>query len=133
MKHNLTSAAKAFIEAKAAVEAAEAAKAAAEAALTEAFSKTGTDTTTVDGTKVTLVTSDRPSYDVDALRDMISPAALKKVTKVTVDSKKFRAAVEIGTIKPDVADAVTTVKTSQSIRVTVAKTEATTSKATKAA
>lgn len=118
MKHNTTNAAKAFIEAKKAVEAAEKAKAEAEAILSEAFARSGITSITVDGSKVTLVTTTRPSYDVEMLADMVSPATLKKVTKLAVDGKKMKAAIEVGTIKPDIAEAVTTYSVSQSIRIT---------------
>lgn len=94
--------------------------AATEAALLEAMESTGIKSTSHNGTKVTLVNSGRPSYDVDLLQQLVSPTIFKMVVKAAVDSKKWKAAVELGKIKADVADAVVTVTPSKSIRVTAA-------------
>ena len=100
-----TQAAKAYIEAKEALEAAEAAKQAAEAELKLAYATAGIDMTVVDGIKVTISESSRSSYDVDTLASLIKPALLKKVTKLVVDADKLRAAVKTELIAEDVADA----------------------------
>lgn len=120
MKHNISKATAEFVKAKQALEAAEKAKAQAELALKQAFDANGVESFIVDGTRVTIVTAERASYDADALADMISAALLKQVTKRSVDSKKFRAAVELGKITPEVAEAVTSTTPYQSVRVTVA-------------
>ena len=107
-----------YLEARKALEVAEQAKAQAEAILKEAFAREGVDFGVADGMKVTLVSGERPNYDATALAELVSPAVFKKVTKATVDGKKFKSAVELGTIKADVAEAVTKVTQYEQIRVT---------------
>lgn len=107
-----------YLEARKALEVAEQAKAQAEAILKEAFARNGVDFGIAEGMKVTLIQGERPNYDVKALAELVSPALLKKVTKLTVDGTKFKSAVTLGTIKADVAEAVTKVTQYEQIRVT---------------
>lgn len=122
---NTTQATINYLEARKALEIAEKAKAQAEAILKEVLAQTGAEFSVVDGTKVAVIKGERPSYDAEALRDLVSPATFRMVTKATVDAKKFRSAVELGKVKSDVADAVTSVTHYEQIRVTELKTEAT--------
>lgn len=125
---------KIYLEARSALEQAEQAKAQAEAALKEAFAKNGATYTVIDGIKVSLIEAERAKYDADALAQLIKPALYKQVTKVEIDGKKLKAAIELGTIKPDVAQAVTTKTVYQQIRVAeLAKAEKATATATKVA
>lgn len=121
---NTTTAAAAYIAAKQALEAAEEAKAQAEAILKQAYAKAGVEFEIVDGVKVAVVTTNRPSYDAEALRDLVSAPTFRSVAKTTIDSAKFKAAVEIGKIKPEVAEAITSITTSVSVRVNPVKAEA---------
>lgn len=114
---NTIQAAKAFIQAKEALEQAEKAKAQAESILKEAYAKAGINFEVVDEIKVSVVEAERASYDAEALADMVSSAVYKMVTKPSVDTKKFRSAVELGKIKQDVADAVTSVTPYTSVRI----------------
>lgn len=114
---NTTQAAKAFIQAKEALEQAEKAKAQAEAILKETYAKAGVSFEVVDDIKVSVVEAERASYDAEALAEMVSNAVYKMVTKATVDAKKFRSAVELGKVKQDVADAVTSVTPYTSVRI----------------
>lgn len=102
-----SSAAQAYIAAKEALEAAEAAKQAAEAALKLAYATAGIDMTVVDGIKVSITESSRSTFDVEILAGLVKPAIFKKVTKLTVDADKLRAAVKTELIAQDVADAAT--------------------------
>lgn len=104
---NTIQAATAFIQAKEALEQAEKAKAQAEAILKEAYAKSGISFEIVDGVKVAIVEATRESFDAEALAGMISAPLFKLVTKATVDTKNFRSAVDLGKIKPEVAEAVT--------------------------
>ena len=99
--------------------AAEAAKALAEAedALKRAFATAGVDSYELSGQMIRLVRSERTKYDTEALTALVAPAMLAKVTKVEVDSKKFRAAVELGAITEDIVDAVTTITEVEAVRV----------------
>lgn len=110
-------AAKAYIEAKEAAEAAEAALKAAKAELEVAYAAAGTDKAIVDGVKVTVTETSRSTYDADVLSGLVKPTILKKVTKLTVDATKLRAAIATELIAQDVADAAT--KTSTFTRVDI--------------
>jgi len=89
-----------------------------EAQLLAEMETSGVKTTVHAGHKVTLVMSERPSYDAEKLASLVSPAVFKMVVKAVVDSKKWKAALALGKIKADVAEAVTTVTPSKSLRVT---------------
>lgn len=97
-----------YIEAREARERAEQAEAVALAELKEAYAQAGVTYNVENGKKVSLIESTRAKYDADKLAELVGPATLRKVTKTEVDSKKFRSAVEVGLVKPDVAEAVTT-------------------------
>lgn len=101
-----------FIEARKAREEAEQAEAQALAELKEAYALAGITYNVEAGKKVSLIETTRPKYDVEKLAGLVSPTTLRKVTKTEVDSKKFRSAVEVGLVKPDVAEAVTSHTTS---------------------
>lgn len=113
-----------YLNARQALDEAERAKAQAEAELKQAYALAGLEFNVVDGQKVALVNGERPKYDIETLTNLVSPAILKKVTKTEVDGKKFKAGIEVGLIKPEVAEAVTTVTNYQQVRVTdLAKSE----------
>ena len=121
---NTTQATLNYLEARKALEVAEKAKAQAEAILKQVLATNGVDFSVVDGTKVAVVKGERPNYDAEALRDLVSPNVFRMVTKATVDAKKFRSAIELGKVKSDVAEAVTSVTHYEQIRVTELKNEA---------
>lgn len=85
------------------------------------LAKAGTDFAIVDGVKVAVIKGERPSYDAEALKALVSDKTFKMVTKATVDSKKFKSALDLGTIKADIAEAVTKVTAYEQIRVTEVK------------
>ena len=113
----LNEATRAFIAAREAVEQAQKALANAEVQMKEAFTRTGVDTNIVDGKKVILVRSEREKFDASALAELVNQTTFAKVTKVEVDSKKFRAAVELGDIPSTVKAAVTSVTEVEAVRV----------------
>lgn len=115
---NITQVTLNYLNARQALDEAEKAKAKAEAELKQAYAMAGIEFNIADGQKVALVNGERPKYDINTLANLVSPAILKKVTKTEVDGKKFKAGIEIGLIKPEVADAVTTVTNYQQVRVT---------------
>ena len=85
------------------------------------LAKAGTDFAIVDGVKVAVIKGERPSYDAEALKALVSDKTFKMVTKATVDGKKFKSALDLGTIKADIAEAVTKVTAYEQIRVTEVK------------
>lgn len=121
---NTTQATINYLEARKALEVAEKAKAQAEAILKEVLAKNGAEFSVVEGVKVAVVKGERPNYDAEALRDLVSPNLFRNVTKAAVDTKKFRAAVELGKITDEVAEAITTVTHYEQVRVTELKNEA---------
>ena len=97
-----------YIEAREARERAEQAEAQALANLKEAYAQAGVTYNVEAGKKVSLIESTRAKYDAEKLATLVGPATLRKVTKTEVDTSKFRSAVEIGLLKPEVVEAVTT-------------------------
>jgi hypothetical protein len=117
----ITNTAKQVLEMREALATAEQNLARAEASFKLELAKQGVDYAVVDGTKVAVVKGERPSYSVELLKDLVSDKVFKTVTKFAVDGKKFKSAVEVGVIKADVADAVTTITAYEQIRVTELK------------
>ena len=132
--HSSHASAVAYLKARRLFEEAEKAKKQAEAELKLAFASEGIDFTVVDGQMVKVVVGERTNYDAEALVNLISAVLYKKVTKPSVDSKKFQSAVDMGSIKPEVVEAVTSVTEYTQVRVTdVAKEKANTTATAKVA
>ena len=115
---NLTQATKLYLQAKAQLEIAEKAKKTAEVAMKQAFAEAGIDYNVVDGMKVTVTRKGRRTLNAETLAQMVGKTLYNKVVKPAVDTKKFDAAVAVGIIKPEVADAVTKVTEYDEVRVT---------------
>lgn len=116
-QYKLTQTTKDYIVAREALEIAEKALANAEAILKQSFAQNGVDFNIVEGQKVILVKSQRPNYNIETLKGLVSDKLFKKVTKLAVDGKKFKSAVELGDIKGDVAEAVTTLTDVEALRI----------------
>ena len=116
-KAKITDATKQYLSARKAVEDAQQALAQAEAILKQSFAQNGVDFNVVEGQKVMIVKSERAKYSVEALKGLVSDKLFKKVTKVEVDGKKFKSAVELGDIKADIAQAITTYTAVEAVRV----------------
>ena len=116
-KAKITDATKQYLSARQAVEVAQQALAQAEAILKQSFAQNGVDFNVVEGQKVMIVKSERAKYSVEALKGLVSDKLFKKVTKVEVDGKKFKSALELGDIKADIAEAITTYTAVEAVRV----------------
>jgi len=116
-KARISEATKQYLSARQAVEVAQQALAQAEVIMKESFAQNGVDFNIVEGQKVMVVKSERAKFSVDALKGLVSDKLFKKVTKVEVDSKKFKSAVELGDIKSDIAEAITTYTLVEAVRV----------------
>lgn len=92
----------------------------AENAMRLAMASGGTDTVIVDGVKVSITAGRRPSYDIEKLKQMIKPNLFKTLIKNVVDGEKFKAAIKLGTLPTDIADACTEYTEYSQIRVTQA-------------
>ena len=90
----ITNTAKQVLEMREALATAEQNLAQAEASFKLELAKQGVDFAVVDGVKVAVVKGERPSYSVEALKDLVSDKVFKTVTKFAVDGKKFKSAVE---------------------------------------
>ena len=120
---NLTQATKTYLAAKQAAEEADKAKKIAETQMKAAFAEAGITYNVVDGQKVSVNSKGRRNVDVATLAQMIGKSLLAKVTKPTIDAKAFDAAVTIGKITPEVAEAVTKITEYDEVRVTNLATE----------
>jgi class 3 adenylate cyclase len=78
-----------------------------EETLKEAMLREGAAKIEVDGKAITLVQAERRSFDASVLKDLVSAAIFKQVTEPTVKTTLFDAAVNLGKIRPDVAEQVT--------------------------
>ena len=114
---NTTQATINYLEARKALEVAEKAKAQAEAILKEVLAKNGAEFSVVEGVKVAVVKGERPNYDAEALRGLVSTEVYEVVTKTAVDGSKMKSAIKVGMVTPEVAEAVTTVTYYEQVRV----------------
>ena len=106
-KANINKTVSDYIAAREAKAEAEEALKKAESAMRLAMAADSVDSVIVDGVKVSLVEGRRPSYDVDKLQQMIKPNLFKTLVKMVVDGEKFKAAVKLGSLASDVAEACT--------------------------
>lgn len=117
-KANINKTVSDYIAAREAKAEAEEALKKAESAMRLAMAADSVDSVIVDGVKVSLVEGRRPSYDVDKLQQMIKPNLFKSLVKMVVDGEKFKAAVKLGSLASDVAEACTTYSEYTQVRVT---------------
>lgn len=106
-----------YLTVRQALETLEQSKAQIEAQLKEALYVAG-GSYVLMGNKIALVHGERPKYDAEALVALVSKKVFGQVTKTDIDGKKFKSAVELGLITPEVADAVTTTTPYTQLRVT---------------
>lgn len=115
---NLNKATEAVIEYRRLAAEADAALKEATAAFIEAAEAAGVEyVETEDGIRVAVEHRPRRTIDLNVLRENLPLAIVAEVIKESVDTKAFDAAVELGTIKDDLADKAVTVKTSTQVRV----------------
>lgn len=88
----------------------------AEAAIKELLADVG-GKVEVDGHSLTLVESERRSFDAEALKELVSASVFRKVTEPTVKPKLIDAAISIGAISHDVLDKVMSVTPYTQLRV----------------
>jgi hypothetical protein len=108
-------AAKTWLAAKAAAEAAEAALKEARETLLRVVPD-GEGVLEFDGGKVLFDNRSVPSYDVEALVDLVDDETLEFVTERKVKSTAWKASVDSGLITDDVVDAVVSLSTSRVVK-----------------
>lgn len=116
-KPTLQQVAEQFLAAREALAVAEAAKKEADRLMREAFEKAGAESIIVGAEEVRLVPMPGDRYDAETLRGLVSPTVFKKITAVTVDNKKLKAAVEVGMVAQEVADTANIGKPFTQVRV----------------
>jgi len=89
----------------------------AENAMRLAMANGMTTSVVVDGVKVSIVEGRRASYDIEKLKQMIKPNLFKTLIKSVVDGEKFKAAVKLGSLPTDIAEACTDYSDYSQIRV----------------
>lgn len=114
---NSKTATKAYLEARKAFEQAELIKKQAEAEMKQALAREGVDFSIVDGVKVSVVQGERPNYNAETLRGLVSEEVFETVTKVAVDGSKMKSAIKVGMVTAEVAEAVTEVTYYEQVRV----------------
>jgi len=92
----------------------------AENAMRLAMANGGATSVIVDGVKVAITEGRRPSYDIEKLKQMVKPNLFKTLIKSVIDGEKFKAAVKLGSLPEDIADACTEYTDYSQIRVTQA-------------
>lgn len=106
-----------YLTLRQALETLEQSKAEIEAQLKEALYVSG-GSYVLMGNKIALVQGERPKYDTEALMALVNKKIFGQVTKIEIDGKKFKSAVELGLITPEVAESVTTTTPYTQLRVT---------------
>lgn len=89
----------------------------AEASLKALLEQVEDHTVNIDGHTLTLVESKRRSFDVEALRELVSASVFKKVTEPTVKTTLFDAAVKLGNIDTEIIEQVVSVTPYTQLRV----------------
>jgi hypothetical protein len=107
----------AFLKAVTAKEQAEIAYDEARLLLLDSFAMAGVDSHTFAELTVSVSPSPRRSWALDKLKDAVSPALFRRLTKPAIDTKAWDSAVEKGEISPKVIKTV--VDTSDTVRVLV--------------
>lgn len=107
----------AFLKAVTAKEQAELAYEETRKALLDAYAIAGIDSHTHAELTVTLSPSPRRNWSLDKLKELVSPALFRRVTKPVIDTKAWDSAVEKGEVPAKVIKAV--VESTDTVRVLV--------------
>lgn len=93
---NITEIAVQYLKTRETVESASIALAELDSQLKEYFQQTGNESIEVDGRKISIVHNKRRSFDITALRNLVSPAMFRKITEPSVKTKLWDSAVALG-------------------------------------
>jgi hypothetical protein len=121
MEKEVSKATKAFLNALTAKEQAEQAHDEAKELLLAVYAKHGVDTLDYEEINIKISPSDRRSFDIEKLRDLISAPLFRTVTKPSVDTSAWDRAVKEGKVPAKVVKAITSVTTSVRVLVRPAK------------
>ena len=114
---NIEKTARQYLKTKEAVESATLALAELEETLKGYFNETGHESIEVDGKTIKIVRNHRRSFDIEALKNLISPALFRKVTEPSVKTKLWDSALTLGKIDNEVVGQVVTVTEYDQLRV----------------
>lgn len=121
MEKEVSTATEAFLNALTAKEQAEQAHDEAKELLLAVYAKHGVDTLDYEEINIKISPSDRRSFDIEKLRDLISAPLFRTVTKPSVDTSAWDRAVKEGKVPAKVVKAITSVTTSVRVLVRPAK------------
>jgi hypothetical protein len=106
METTLENTVRSYLRTKASIEAATEELKGLEETIKNEMVNTGIDKVKVDNKVVSLVNSERRSFDADTLKSLIPASVFKKITEPAVRTQLFDAAVKLGTIKKDIEEQV---------------------------
>lgn len=121
MEKEVLAATEAYLASLTAKEQAEQAHDEAREILLTTYAKHGVDTVDFAELNIKVSPSERRSFDTDKLRDLISPALFRTVTKPTVDTHAWDRAVKEGKVTAKVIKSVVSVTNSVRVLVRPAK------------
>lgn len=121
MEKEVLEATEAYLASLTAKEQAEQAHEEARELLLTAYAKHGVDTVDYAELNIKVSPSERRSFDTDKLRELISPALFRTVTKPTVDTHAWDRAVKEGKVTAKVIKSVVSVTNSVRVLVRPAK------------
>ena len=121
MEKEVNKATEAFLNALTAKEQAEQAHDEAKELLLAVYAKHGVDTLDYEEINIKISPSDRRSFDIEKLRDLISAPLFRTVTKPSVDTSACDRAVKEGKVPAKAVKAVVSVTTSVRVLVRPAK------------
>lgn len=121
MEKQVREAVKGYLDALTIKERAEEAHDEARAILLDTLASHGLDEAVLEEVTVKVVPAERRSFDLEKLREAVTPAVFRKVTKPAMDTKAWDSSVEKGEIPKKVIKAVVSI--TNSVRVLVQPTK----------
>jgi len=106
METTIENTVRSYLRTKAAIEAATEEMKSLEETIKQEMVNLGIDKVKVDGKVVSLISSERRSFDASALKSLVPATVFKKITEPAVRTQLFDAAVKLGTINKDVEEQV---------------------------
>lgn len=106
-----------YIKTKEAVESASIALAELEESIKSYFHETGHESIEVDGKTIKIVHNHRRAFDIEALRNLVTPALFRKVTEPSVKTKLWDSALALGKIDNEVVEKVVSITQYDQLRV----------------
>lgn len=114
---SISKTARQYLKTREAMESASIALAELEQALKDELTVAGLDSVEVDGKTIKVVHNHRRTFDVSALKNLVTPALFRKVTEPAVKTKLWDSALALGKIDSEVVEQVVTITEYDQLRV----------------